>query len=386
MSFDTCSLRVGLNANLLHTPSLRGWNRYAINLAAALADQGVHLVLYASRPIHRLFLDRLPPDRITERVAPPMRYVAWEQHWLPRQCARDGVDLFHSPFNFGLPWSSPCPRILTLHDAIDCAFTARRPNWREPWSRGARVSALLHWIARTRANRVITLSRYSRDDLIHHLGIDERRITVVPAAADPRFLHPPNAADRHRVRARHELMKPYFFYVGGWELRKNVPHLLEAYARSAITDAELVLAGGKPDERAALEAQAELLGIADRLRLLEWVDDEDLPALYAEALAFVYPSRYEGFGLQVAEAMALGCPTLAAHATSLPEVLADGGVTFSPDNPDELAAALRRIREEPAYRAELVARACARSTAFSWRQTAELTIAVYRDALGRKAY
>lgn len=385
MSFDAGGLRVGINASLLHAPSLRGWNRYTINLATALAAQGVDLVLYARRPIHRLFLDRLPADRITERVAPPMRYLAWEQRWLPRQCARDGVDLFHSPFNFGLPWSSPCPRILTLHDAIDRAFTARRPTWRERWSRGAVVSGLLHWIARTRANRVITLSRYSRDDLIHHLGIDERRITVVPAAADPRFLRLPGAADRHRVRGHHQLLKPYFFYVGGWELRKNVPHLLEGFARSAISDAELVLAGGKPDERAALEAQAESLGIANRLRLLEWVDDEDLPALYAEALAFVYPSRYEGFGLQVAEAMALGCPTLAARATSLPEVLADGGVMFSPDDPDELAAALRRIREEPAYRAELVARARARSTTFSWRKTAELTLAVYRDALGRKA-
>jgi glycosyltransferase involved in cell wall biosynthesis len=385
MSSDAGGLRVGINASLLDTPSLRGWNRYAINLAAALADQGVHLVLYSRRPIHRVFLDRLPPDRITERVAPPMRYLAWEELWLPRQCARDGVDLIHSPFNFGLPWSSPCPRILTLHDAIDCAFTARRPSWRERWSRGALVSGLLHWIARTRADRVITLSRYSRDDLVRHLGIDERRITVVPAAADPRFLREPEAADRQRVRVRHELAKPYFFYVGGWELRKNIPHLLEGFARSAITDAELVLAGGKPHERADLAARAESLGIADRLRLLEWVDDEDLPALYAEALAFVYPSRYEGFGLQVAEAMALGCPTLAARATSLPEVLDDGGVTFSPDDPDELAGALRHVREDTAYRAELAARARARSTAFSWQKTAEQTIAVYRGALGRKA-
>ena len=127
---------------------------------------------------------------------------------------------------------------------------------------------------------------------------------------------------------------------------------------------------------------ARNLGLGDRLHLLDWVEEEDLPALYAEALAFAYPSEYEGFGLQLCEAMAVGCPTLAARATCLPEVLGIGGATFSLDDPAELAALLRRVATDDAFRADLSARARARSSAFSWRRTAEETIAVYHQLLG----
>ena len=131
-------------------------------------------------------------------------------------------------------------------------------------------------------------------------------------------------------------------------------------------------------------ALAQSLGVADRLRLLGWITDEELPALYAEALCFVYPSVYEGFGLQLCEAMAVGCPTLASNATSLPEVLGDGGATFDPNDPVTLASLLRRVADEPAYRAELADRAKRRSASFSWRTAAESTAAVYRRVIAER--
>ena len=127
---------------------------------------------------------------------------------------------------------------------------------------------------------------------------------------------------------------------------------------------------------------AHELGIGDRLRLLDWVEEDDLPALYAEALAFAYPSEYEGFGLQLCESMAVGCPTLAARATCLPEVLGTGGATFSLEDTAELAALLRRVATDDAFRADLSARARARSASFSWRRTAEGTAVVYRELPG----
>ena len=108
----------GFNARLLHAPDLRGWNRYTVNLLGALIPLEIEPVLYTDRPLHPSHLDRLPEGSVAVRVAPAMPYPVWEQRWLPRQCGRDRVDLLHSPFNFGLPWSSPCPRVLTLHDAI----------------------------------------------------------------------------------------------------------------------------------------------------------------------------------------------------------------------------------------------------------------------------
>jgi glycosyltransferase involved in cell wall biosynthesis len=371
---------VGFNARLLHDPSLRGWNRYASNLLAELAGLGVELVLYADRPLHADHLARLPAGGYRVAVAPAFRHVAREQRWQPRRCAADRGDLLLSPFHFGLPWASPCPRVLTLHDAIgpdrggDGPPGASLRARLRPGELAVRASC---WIARTCAERIITVSRHARGELVGRLGIAPGRIAVTPEAADPRFHAPVAEADRHRARRRHGLDGPYLFYVGGWERRKNLPFLVRAFAAAALPGVRLVLAGGRDRQRAELGALAEALGLADRVRLLGWVEEAGLPALYAEALGFVCPSRHEGFGLPLCEAMAVGCPTLAARATSLPEVLGDGGETFGLDDPAELVAALRRLALDPAHRTALAARARARSAHFSWRRTAEQTLAVY---------
>ena len=314
-----------------------------------------------------------------------MRYPFWAHRWLPRQCALDRVDVVHSPFHFGLPWSSPCPRVLTLHDAIDHVYYASRTPWRARWAPRLLVVRLDAWAARVRAERIITVSQHARDDLTTHLGVPLAKIAVIPEAADPRFHTPISIEDRTRARRTHGLDRPYVFYVGGWEERKNLPFLVRAFADARLEGVDLVLAGGRETQRGPLIDLARALGAADRLRLLGWVEEADLPALYAESLAFVNPSEYEGFGLQLCEAMAAGCPTLAARATALPEVLGAGGETFSLDAPDELINLLRRIAREPDYRDDLASRALARSADFSWSRTAEETLMVYHSIVNSVA-
>jgi glycosyltransferase involved in cell wall biosynthesis len=364
---------VAVNARLLSEPTLRGWSRYTLNLLAELPANGVELLLYGDDPLRQCHLDRLPPGSYEVRVR-RLRYPLWEQYWLPRQCARDGADVLHCPFNFGLPWFAPCPRVLTLHDAIDQVYGVSRMTWRD---------RLRHWISRRAAGRIITVSEHARGDLVRHLGLDPRRVTVIPEAADPRFHEPVSGEVRRFVRTKHGLSRSYFFYVGGWEQRKNVPFLLTAFAAAGLENVELVLAGGRDDERGPLSELGAKLGLGDRLRLLGWVADEDLPALYAEATAFVYPSAYEGFGLQVCEAMAVGCPVLAADATALPEVLGDGGDTFPLDRCQELAALLRRVAGDQSYRNALIFRGRRRSADYSWRRTAQRTVELYRALLAK---
>ena len=343
-------MRVGFNARLLHDPALRGWNRYASNLLAALAGPGVELVLYADRPIHEDHLARLPAGSYRVAVAPAMRHVAWEQGWLPRRCAADRVDLLHSPFHFGLPWSSPCPRVLTLHDAIGPAEAGAPPaSWRRRLRPGELAVRASCWIARTRAERIITVSEHARADLIGRLGVPAGKIAVTPEAADPRFHAPVAAAGRRRVRRRHGLDGPYVFYVGGWEPQEPAVPGAGLRRRRPARRAPGPGRGPRPGAGRA-GALAAGLGLAGRVLLLGWVEDAELPALYAEALGFVYPSRHEGFGLQLCEAMAVGCPTLAARASALPEVLGDGGETFALDDPAELVAALCRLAADPAHR------------------------------------
>ncbi len=367
-------MRIGYNARLLTDPALRGWNRYTVNLLEAMIGLGVEPVLYSDRPLHGDHLARLPGAVV--RVAPPMGYDRWEQHWLPGQANRDRVSVLHSPFNFGLPWTTRAPRVLTLHDAIDQAFA---PNGRSRLTVRTIRERFRQWSARTRAHRIITVSDHARGDIVRRLGLPAANVVVIAEAADPRFLRPVPTDRREQVARRYGLRLPYLFYVGGWEARKNIPFLVEAFAGSGATCVDLVLAGGRDDERGALADLGQSLGLGDRLRLIGRVEDDELPALYDGALAFVYPSRYEGFGLQLCEAMALGCPVLASDATSLPEVLGNGGDTFPIDSPRTLSAQIRRLVSEPSYRADLAGRALARSAAFSWSRAAEATLAVYRD-------
>jgi glycosyltransferase involved in cell wall biosynthesis len=371
-------IRVGIVARLLHDPRIRGWNRYAINLMAELPDLGVELVLYANRPIHPSYLRRLPAGSYETRIREGLRLAIWDHTWLPLACRSDGIDVLHSPFNYGLPWWAPCPRVVTIHDAID--FAQHRPA--RPSVAGLRF-ALDNWVARTAADRIITVSEHAHSDIVTHLHVRAEKIAVIHEAADPLFLAPVAIEARVGVRARHALPARYVFYVGGWEGRKNVSFLVRSFAAAKLDGVSLVLAGGRPDQRAALLKLASGLGLGDRLRLLDWVEENDLPALYAEALAFVYPSQYEGFGLQLCESMAVGCPTFAARATSLPEVLGAGGETFSLEDTAELVALLRRVEADERFRAELSSRALARSASFSWRRTAEATVAAYRDLLRR---
>lgn len=378
-------LRVGFNAYLLADGNRRGWNRYTVNLLAALPAQGVRPVLYTRAPIHPDHLARLPPGSYEVRLAPPMRYLLWENVWLPRQLRRDRIDLFHCPMNFGLPWSTPCPRLLTLHDAADQAYYLRQARWSQRWSWPALRLRCTLWACRYRAHHIITVSRHAWGELVHFLGVPPGKVSVIYEAADPHFQGRPEAEAVQAVLAQWGLERPYFLYVGGWERRKNVSFLLEAFAQAALLQVDLVLAGGTPPQRQSLQALAEKLGCASHLHLLNSVPESVLHALYAGALAFVYPSRYEGFGLQLCEAMAVGCPALAARGTALPEILGDGGETFALDFPQELIHLLRKVAAEPDYRRQLQQRAQQRSQYFSWQKTAQETVQIYHQLLQGKS-
>ncbi len=371
-------MRVGVNARLLASPSLRGWNRYTVNLLRELPSLGVELVLYADRELHPTHLARIPDGSYRVRVGSRGRYPYWEQVWLPQQAKCDEIDILHSPINFGLPWSCPVPSVLTLHDAIGRAF--HKTSWLRALTLGDGWTRLSHWIARRVTDCIITPSEHAKRDLVHHFHIADSLITVVPEAADPVFHRTVGAEQRNRVRAQFELDRPFVFYVGGWEERKNVAILLHAFAAIPHCEACVVLAGGQPHEQERVTALVAELDIGRSVRLLGSVDDELLPALYAEASCFVYPSLYEGFGLQLCEAMAVGCPVLAANATSLPEVLGDGGDLFDPHDPNDLAKLLERVLRDESYRVALADQAVARSRKFTWRATAERTLDVYRNA------
>jgi glycosyltransferase involved in cell wall biosynthesis len=370
-------MKVAFNARLLRSPTLRGWNRYTINLLRELAVLGIEIFLYSDRPIHIDHLARIPEGSYQIRSSPPMRYPIWEQWWMPNQCQKDRIDILHCPFNFGLPYFSPCPRVLTLHDAIDQVYYGKNATWHERLKLASLQMDIHNRIARTKAEAIITVSNHAKSDLIKHLHIPESKITVIYEAADRKFHEPVSHEQRSHIRDRYQLNQPYFLYLGGWEKRKNIPFLVRSFANANLDNVNLVLAGGNVEQRVELTSLAKELGIEDRLVLLGWIEDSDLPALYAEALCFVYPSEYEGFGLQLCEAMAVGCPVLAARATCLPEILGGGGKTFDLDRTEELSQLLVAISFDRKFRKDLSDRAFQKSQEYSWKHTAIETCNLY---------
>lgn len=368
-------MRIGLNARILSAPELRGWQRYAFNLALGLLRCQAELTLYSDQPLAAAHAEALQSAgaRLCVHAA---SYPRWQYLWLPAQLRRDGMEIFHSPFNFGLPLRGRARRVLTLHDAIGARGTRRDPAY---WHAA---------LARRAAAAVIAVSRHAAREITACWGVPAEKIAVIYEAADERFHQPLSPFACDELRQRHRLPARYVLYLGGWEGRKNVGFLLRGFQQARLDpDIGLVLAGGRGPQLAALQAEAGRLGLTEpRLRLLPWVEDRDLPALYAAAWCFVYPSRHEGFGLQLCEAMAAGVPVLAARATSLPEILGDGGETFSLDQPGELVAWLRRLALQPALADDLRQRARRRALCFSWQQTAQATLALYQRLLAARRF
>ena len=356
-----------------------------MNLLCGLAEAGVDLYLYSDAPLAECHLRRLPQGTYRVRISPGERYFVWEQVWLPKQSAADGIEILHCPIHFGLPWKSACPRVLTLHDAIDQIYYKPKMKLRERVRKGHLVSQLHAWIARTKAEKVIAVSQHAGSDLVKHLGIPAERIQVIYEAADEVFTRTPVVEPSKSWLADWDLSKPYAFYIGGYEGRKNIPFLLKEFAGSGLSNVELVLAGNAAAFDADLKRLAIELHIEHQVRWLGVVEDADLVSLYDNALCFVYPSLYEGFGLQICEAMARGCPVLASNRTSLPEILGSGGALFDPGHPGELAALLTQCATIPEFRRELAIRARLRSQAFTWKETARQTIKVYEAAIGASA-
>ena len=368
-------MRIGFNALTLRDPSRRGFNRYTHGLATALAALGDDIVLLSDTPVHPSFLEGLPARVV---VVASSRHLWWEQVVLPRLIRELELDVFHAPASVGLPLAKRCAYVLTVHDVIGRAaphLVGQAPA----------LARLHHWarerISLRRADAIITESDHARRDITRWLDVTPERITVIPGGADPRF-RPLEAAAAGVVAVRHGLGRPYLLYVGGLDRRKNVGALIEAYAASrARAEADLVLVGERTPEWQALSARAAALGVGARTRFLGYVPDEDLPALYTGAALFVYPSLYEGFGLQLVEAMACGVPVIAANCTSLPEVLAGAGMLVDAGDAPALAAAIDAVLFDPALAARLRERGLRVAEPLTWERAARRTRDVYRMAM-----
>ena len=355
-----------------------GLGRYAGSLARALVEaRPGAFAFFHNGKAPADALDRLP--RVPVRSVPagykPWRLAVWWGQVLgvPFNRLVPEATLFHATEHLLMPLRD-VPTVLTVHDLIFHLF----PEYHKP---------LNYWYLRwtmplyvRRADALIAVSEATRQDLIRLYGVPPAKVRVIPEAAAPHF-RPAPAEDVARVRSRYRLPPRFLLTVGTIEPRKNLPRLFQALARlEGAKRPPLVVAGSKGWLYEETFRTVERLGLEGQVAFLGHVPEEDLPALYTAADLFVLPSLYEGFGLPVLEAMACGTPVVCSHAASLREVAGDAARYVDPRDPEAMAEVLREAWEDPDLRAALRARGLARAASFSWRRTAEETLALY-DAL-----
>jgi glycosyltransferase involved in cell wall biosynthesis len=303
------------------------------------------------------------------------RRLRWQQFELPKRARAAGADLLHVP-GFDAPFWKPCPVILTVHDLIGMLFPRNfPPAARFYWSRWLPASI-------RNATHVLADSEHTRSDLVHLLGLQESRVTVVPLAAGAQYRPIHDPAILQGLRRRYALPQSFILFVGTVEPRKGLDTLLDAFTRlqGANRDAGLVIAGKQGWYTARLFDQIERSGLAQKVVLTDYVAAEDLPALYCAADVLALPSRYEGFGLTVLEAMACGTPVVCSNSSSLPEVAGAAALMVPPDQPQALAEALGRVLASDDLRGSMSEQGIAQAARFSWQETARNTLAVYERA------
>jgi len=362
-----------------------GIGRYARELIRALAqlDGANRFVLFVPRDAHDDLLRFDWPSNFSIRRAPlTERYLAALWHRarapLPIEWFIGAVDVFYSP-DFLLPPTRARRKIVTVHDLSYVRMPECFPAPLLKYLNGAVPPSV------ARADLILADAASTRRDLADVYRVPLNKIKVLYSGVAARFR--PDVSETSQARV-HEMTRgrPYLLSVSTIQPRKNYVRLIEAFARlisnlqSPTSNLQLIICGGRGWMYDEVFHAVERLGLRDAVLFPDFVSDDDLPALYAGATLFVYPSLYEGFGLPVAEAMACGAPVVSSNASSLPEVAGDAALYFDPRNVDAMADALRRALTDDALRAGLRAKGFAQAQGFSWEKAAKELLQYLSDA------
>jgi alpha-1,3-rhamnosyl/mannosyltransferase len=355
-----------------------GIGRHTFNLARGLAGllAGEERLLLLRKPGYTDGFDfnRVAGPRVTV-VEVPSTPFALGQHWqVPAVVRRARAAVYHSPY-FLMPLWPGAPTIVTIHDLIPM----RLPRYISLRTR-IEFAFAMRWAVRT-ARALIVPSRATAQDVHDLLRVPSERVHVVTEAVDPQFAPQPPAAVA-AVCERLGLPRRYVLYLGSNLPHKNVPRLIDAWARLQPQPLPLVIAGVWDERYKAATERAAAHGLETAVRFLGPIAAADLAALYTGAALFVFPSQYEGFGLPVLEAMACGTPVACARSGSLGDVAGDAAALFDADDLDTMAALIGALLRDPDRCADLSRRGLARAQQFSWEEAAHRTLELYRSIAG----
>ena len=374
-----------MNIGIDYTAALKqsgGIGRYTRGLITTLAtvdQQNHYTLLYTPDAPRSALQDFATNHRFTAKPYPlPERWmtIGWHRFYLPIpvEWFSGNIDLFHSP-NFILP---PVRRTKTLLTVHDLSFI-RHPQ-------GA-VDSLRRWLNKVvprslaRADHILADSASTKHDLVDLFDVAPDDITVVGAGVEERFRPITDPKQRQAVRGRYSLPpKKFILGLGTLEPRKNFTGLIRAYNQSPVHKSHhLVIAGGKGWLYDDIFAAAHTSPVADKIHLIGFVADDDLPTLYSLADLFAYPSHYEGFGIPVIEAMACGTPVVCADNSSLPEVAGQSARQIKATDSVALAEALDQMTSDVSQREQAIQTGFLQAKKFSWSAATARLLTVYEQ-------
>jgi glycosyltransferase involved in cell wall biosynthesis len=367
-------MRIGINASFLRKPDsgigqvTRG---FVSEIIKNHSDRNEYF-LYLEKDI-----DFKLPKNFHKRVFLPfwkrddlIRKIWWEKFLLPRKAGSDQCDIFISLYQCPTFLPKNMRHKMLVHDLIPKIFPEYLDNWRKKLYFHISNQAI------QQATEIITVSEWSKKDIHKFLNIPNGKIKTAYPSIGEEFFEKSFSDGDNKILEKYGVFGRYIFFISGFDARKNVPGLLESFAKLLenyeVSDINLVL-GGEDKSRFSrlftnVKEEIEKFGLGGKVKLIGFVKQKDLPALYRNCELFVLPSLYEGFGLMPLEAMASGAPTVISKTSSLPEVGGDAALYFNPYDTDEMARVMGKVLRNNKLRLRLAEKGKERAKKFSWEK------------------
>ena len=340
-----------------------GTTTYALNLVNYLYSLQPKLITTSPLAQHDCYL--ISDDKTSEQgLKGHFNRLVWTQFQLPKIYRELKSQLIFSPISEAPLWSQ-CRSIVMVHDFIPLRFP-KRFSPLTPYHRYYVPQVL------KQSEHLICNSQSTAQDIVKFCNIPANKITPILLAYDANHFRPIIEKD-----SQSRSLYPYFLYIGRHDPYKNISRVISAFANLKSREYQLWLSGPS-DKRytPALKQQAQELGVADRVKFLDYVPYEDLPRIIGEAIALIFPSLWEGFGLPVLEAMACGTPVITSNLSSLPEVAGDAAILIDPYRVEEITDAMQAIANDTGLRSHLSQLGLQRASLFSWEKTGKATVEV----------
>lgn len=369
-------MRIAIDTHAIGS-RLTGNERYICNLAEqllALDSENEYSFFFSQEEAFLRWENRAPNLRTYKVSRNPMRRLGLDFILRLRNIR---PEVFH--YQYTGPLVPLGPEIVTVHDV---SFE-RHPEFFAPAER-VRLMLTVRRAVKT-ARRIITVSEFSKREILSLLGVPEQKVKVIYNGVGPEFRAIEDQDAIQKLLERYRIGKPYLLAVGNICRRKNQLAMLRGFAhwlgRNGAGDWRLVLVGKALDSMKALLSEQARLGLDNgRVAFLGWIPDKELPYLYSGAEALLNTSLYEGFGLPLVEAMACGIPVVASRASCFPEIAGDAARYVDPDNPVDIADGIEEVIDKGGIHDELVQRGLRRARLFCWKTAARETLQVYQEA------